>query len=143
MLRYRIASFDTDIPPGPIGMEESPAGEEIMKALQQVLSRKGYDVDDVELGGYNISWVFTLRINQSRVLVELFGAHSRQPIPWCLFVVSATGCLWFFRAKPDDIIAGHHVVDEALRDVDLIRRVRWHEEGPTLGSLGPSKPHPE
>jgi len=138
--RYEIASFDTELPPGPVGIAELPAGEEIAEQLRDVLQGDGYEIVEFDLLS-NYAWWLAIKVNKSRVDIELFGACDDWP--WMLFLRSSWGCLFFFRTKREDLVAAYRAVDSALRRVTLIRNVRWHEEGPELATLGASRPHPE
>ncbi|MCA8936483.1 MAG: hypothetical protein KDB68_09770 [Planctomycetes bacterium] len=138
--RFRIASFDTDIPPGPLADSGLPAGEEIADNLREVLLYLGYTITEFDLLE-SYAWWITLKVGQSTVDVELFGAS--EDWPWMVFIRSSAGCLFFFRTKPDDLAEAYRVVDDALRQVSLVRNVRWHEEGAHMGELGDSRPHPE
>jgi hypothetical protein len=138
--RYRIASFDTDVPPGPVGIADLPAGEEIAQQLRDVLQDDGYEIVEFDLLE-NYAWWIGFKVNKSRVDVELHGA--RDDMPWMMFVLGSYGCLFWFRTKPADLVAAYGAVDAALRKVNLVHNVRWHEEGPSFATLGASRPHPE
>jgi len=138
--RFKIASFDTDVPSGPVEESEFPAGQEIAEELRDVLKAEGYEIDEFDLLS-NYAWWISFKVNKSRVDIELFGAC--EDWSWMVFVRSSLGCLMFFRTKPDDLISAYHAVDFALRRVSLIRNVRWHEPGAELAELGESRDLPE
>lgn len=138
--RFKIASFDTDVPPGPVEESEFPAGEEIAAELRDVLMAEGHEIDEFDLLG-NYAWWIGFKVNKSSVDVELWGACDDWP--WMVFVRNSSGCLFFFRTKPDDLVLAYRAVDSALRKVSLVRNVRWHEDGPERAILGESRKHPE